>query len=285
MKMNNPIIMHINYFEQGQSIDYTVRRAKELGYDGIEFRRARKLEGETVESYLDEIKRASDRYEMRHIYFGAPGVNAVTKDASALEADIDGYKRFIDEADKRGLLSVVNMMTGWISATTGVGADYDHSGSFAAEEWMWESSAKAVQAIADYAPNVKFAFETHMGYIHDLPSTARRLVDMIDRPNVGVNLDYGNSVYFAKANCPTLANAIETCGEKLFYTHLKNSVAGNPGRRPTALSQGEINHREYLMRLREMGYDGPIGVEAPRPGDREYFAAEDMAYIKTLVEY
>ena len=33
--MAYPIIMHINYFEQGQTIDYTMRCAKLLGYENI----------------------------------------------------------------------------------------------------------------------------------------------------------------------------------------------------------------------------------------------------------
>ena len=122
-----------------------------------------------------------------------------------------------------------------------------------------------------------------MGYIHDLAPTAKKLVDMIDRPNFGVNLDYGNSVYFARGTYPSLAESIEVCGDKLFYTHLKNSIPGQPRRTATALSQGDINHREYIDLLAAAGFTGLIGIEAPRSGDREYYAEEDIAYLKSIL--
>ena len=62
--------------------------------------------------------------------------------------------------------------------------------------WQWENAIKACRIIADYKPNVKFAFETHMYYLHDTAKTTRELVDAIDRPNFGINLDYGNALFF-----------------------------------------------------------------------------------------
>jgi sugar phosphate isomerase/epimerase len=282
-KIDNPIIMHINYFEQGQSIEYTVRRAKELGYDGIEFRRSRQLPDETPESYLGEIKRCSELYGMKYTLFGAPGINAMTRDWDAVTREIDGYKRFLDAAEKRGLLTLNNFMTGWLPKPGAVGYEYETYGSACAEPWHWENAAKACRIIADYAPQVKFAFETHMGYIHDLAPSARKLVDLIDRKNFGINLDYGNAVYFASGSYPTLEESIDICGEKLFYTHLKNSVTGIPRRLPTSLSQGDINHRAYLQKLQSVGFTGFIGIEAPRSGDREWYAAEDIAYLRSLI--
>jgi len=283
LKMNNPIIMHINYFEQGQTIDYTMRRAKQLGYDGIEFRRRRTKVEETVEEYLDELKRCAERYGMKYILFGGPGINVMTQDKEAVRKEIDDYKYFLTEADKRIELTTINFMTGWLTKPGVVGYEYETYGSFCAEDWHWENAALACREIADFAPHVKFAFETHMGYLHDLAPTAKKLVDMIGCENFGINLDYGNSVYFAKGTYPTLEESIDICGDKLFYTHMKNSVPGNPRRAPTALSQGEINHRAYVDKLKAVGFEGLIGIEAPRPGDREYYAEEDLKYIKSVL--
>jgi sugar phosphate isomerase/epimerase len=36
--------------------------------------------------------------------------------------------------------------------------------------------------------------------------------------------------------------------------------------------------------LKEAGYDGPICIEAPRSGDREWFAQADIAYLKALLK-
>ena len=107
----------------------------------------------------------------------------------------------------------------------------------------------------------------------DTVDAATRLVERIDRPSIGVNLDYGNMLGFEVR--PSLAEAVRSLGEKIHYVHLKNSapLREGAGRLPTALSEGEINNREFIRLLMEVGYDGPICVEAPRPGDREWFAA------------
>ena len=31
------------------------------------------------------------------------------------------------------------------------------------------------------------------------------------------------------------------------------------------------------------GYDGPLCIEAPRAGDREWFARQDLAYLKAVL--
>jgi len=282
-KLNSPIIMHINYFEQGQSIDYTVRRAVELGFDGIEFRRKRVKVEETVTEYLDEIKRCAEQYGLRYVLFGGPAINVMTQDQAVIRREIDEYKNFLTEADKRFALTCINFMTGTLRCADAAGYEYERHGSGCAEDWHWETAAAACREIADFAPQVNFAFETHMNYIHDLATSTRRLVDLIDRDNFGVNLDFGNSVYFAKGSFPTLEESIAVCGDKLFYTHMKNSIPGTPRRTPTALSQGDINHRIYVDKLCEIGFKGMIGIEAPRPGDREYFAEEDLTYIRSVL--
>ena len=107
-------------------------------------------------------------------------------------------------------------------------------------------------------------------------------MDRIAKPNVGLNLDFGNIVYFPKP--PTLAETIALLGPRILYTHLKNSMAlPSGGRIPTALGDGDINHREYLRLLKGLGFTGPIGIEAPRPGDRESFAKPDLDYIRSVM--
>jgi len=111
----------------------------------------------------------------------------------------------------------------------------------------------------------------------------KKLVARIDRPSIGANLDYGN--VSGQKERPTLEEAVRAFGDKLYYVHLKNSVAlrGGEGRIATALAEGQINNRQFVRLLMEIGYDGPICVEAPRSGDREWFAQQDLAYIRSVL--
>jgi len=282
-KCNNPILMHINYFEQGQTIEYTVRRAKSFGYDGIEFRRASKQPGVTLESYIDEIARCTRMYGMEHVVLGAPYLSVLSQDKEKYRAGLDAYKRYLDMASEKLNLTVINLFLDPLTNPNAGTFEYNKHGSAYSEPWQWEQAARACQEIADYAPELRFAFEAHPNYLHDLAPTARRLCDMIDRPNMGINLDFGNTVAFDEGTYPSLEDCIDICGDKLFYIHWKNSVPGVGRRLRTALSQGTINHRAYLKKLMEVGYKGFICLEAPRNGDREYFAQEDLAYAKSLI--
>lgn len=279
-----PIIMHVNYCEQGQTIDEMCQKAVEWGFDGIEFRRVRNGIQEEPEAYLDQIAAAVSRSGLQHVIFGSPGPSLATSDAHVREQEIAQTVHFYRLASERFKLTVNNTMAGSLTNKDYSGREYDKHGSAAATEEQWQYAAEGFKVLGDLAAELgfRFAFETHMNYIHDLPAPTKKLIDMIDKPAVGANLDYGNAVYFQKV--PNLKESIDLLGDRLYYVHLKNSISiGGGGRSATGLADGEINHRQYLQLLKQAGYEGPIGIEAPRQGDREWFAQADLAYLKQLL--
>ena len=70
--MNQPIIMHINCCEQGQSIEDACRKCAELGFDGIEFRRKRSVPEEDVKDYLDSVSREVENTRLNMFYLVLP---------------------------------------------------------------------------------------------------------------------------------------------------------------------------------------------------------------------
>ena len=281
------IIMHVNYCEQGQTIEEMCRKAVEWGYDGIEFRSKRTGVNEEPEAYLDEIASAVSRSGLKMVLFGGPGPNLMTADAKTREQEIEAAAKFYRLAAERFQLTVCNTLAGGLRNPDPEvkGSDYDKHGSFAATEEHWQYAAEGFKVLGKLAEELGFrlAFETHMNYIHDLPAAAKKLVDMVGSPAVGVNFDYGNAVHFKKP--PELKSSILEMGDKLYYVHLKNSIAVGDGKRAAVgLGDGEINHRIYLKVLKESGYNGPICIEAPRPGDREWYAQQDIAYLKALLK-
>lgn len=284
--MKNPIIMHINYCEQGQTLPEIFQVATQIGYDGVEFRRYKPGYCDTPESYWETIAKLRETYKMPYVLFGGPAIDVMTQDEAQIENSIKEYLHFLDVADGYGLLSTINFMTGSVrnpEIPMDLAHCEDHGYAFKTE-WQWENAIQACRIIADHKPNVKFAFETHMFYLHDTAKTTRELVDAIDRPNFGINLDYGNALFFPHTE--PLAEAIRISGEKLFYTHMKSyqPIGSGAGQLlPTSLADGCINHRQYVKELKAIGFEGPIGIEAPRPGDREHFAKEDFEYIQPII--
>lgn len=289
----NPAIMHINYGEMTydsygkRSIDDICKLAAEIGFDGIEFRGKppRELDHLTFKEYAQQVAEGKKKYGLNTIMFSI-GLNKCTDpDAAVRKADIAEALEKAQIVNDLCDTTVCNCFASNIrsSISTAPGAAYEFHGSGAATPEDWALTVEAFQKFGSkVAPlGMKFGFETHMNYIHDLPVPAKKLVDMIDSPAIGINMDYGNVVYFPER--PSVTETIDIYGDKLFYLHLKNSSAVAGGRIPTALSDGEINHREYLGKLMEVGFTGPIGIEAPRGGDRIWFAQQDLAYFKAVM--
>ncbi len=289
----NQTIMHVNYGEVrynsygNHTVDDICKMAAEIGYDGIEFRSAppKEFSDMPIKDYVKQIADAKKKYNLSTIMFSI-GI------ADCANPDKDARERSIAEAIEKAQLvndmcetTICNCFAAHTPSrlSTAPAGAYEFTGSFAATPEQWELTADSFRKLGDAAVSLgmKFGFETHMNYIHDLPEATMKLVNMVDSPSIGVNMDFGNTVYFPVH--PTVTEAIDMYGNKLFYTHLKNSspVAGK--RMATALSDGEINHREYLAKLKEVGFSGPIGIEAPRPGDRVWFAQKDLEYYKAVM--
>ena len=70
--------------------------------------------------------------------------------------------------------------------------------------------------------------------------------------------------------------------------HLKNaipvSVNDHKTMLPTGLGDGTINNREFMNLLRDDGFGGPLCIEAPRAGDREWFAQQDIQYLRSVLD-
>ncbi len=285
--MSAPIIMHVNYCEQGQTLPEMCRKAVDWGFDGIEFRRRRSGVQEEPEAYLDAVAGAAKGAGLKQVLFGGPGVELMTEDEAKRRAEVEAAVRFYRLAAERVKLSVCNVMAGSLrNPDRGIPySEYSRHGSAVATEDHYRWAAEGFKVLGRMAEELgfRFAFEIHMGYLHDLPASTKRLVDMIGSPAVGALLDHGNVVYFPGA--PSLREGIPLLGKGLFYVHLKNSVGiRDGGRVPTGLGEGEINHREYLRLLKENGFSGPVCIEAPRQGDREWYARQDIAYIKSVIE-
>lgn len=286
--MAYPVIMHVNYCEQGQTVEEICQKAVAWGYDGVEFRRKRSGVEETNEAYLDELEMGVKASGLKHVVFGYPGPLLIKEDAGERERDVEEAIAFYRHVNERLGVNTVNLLTGALhNPDKSVPYfDYTKHGSFIVTDEQWAWQVKGCQDMADGLKDVdiRFGFETHMVYVHDTAEAARRLVDDIDRPSIGVNLDYGNIIGYRKR--PSLPEAIEMLADKLYYVHLKNAapLRGAPGLMPTALAEGQINNREFVRLLIEAGYDGPLCVEAPRGGDREWYTVQDLAYLKSVLK-
>jgi sugar phosphate isomerase/epimerase len=288
--MKNPIMLHVNCFEQDPNItiEEMCRKAVSWGFDGIEFRRKRVNKEETPTAYLDKILEGSKKSGMKHVMFGGPGPQLMQADVKKRQTEIEECLSFYNKAAERFELSICNIMSGPLVAPDVAYHEFDKHGSAIAteEHWAWAKDGFSHLGKLAASNGFKLAFEIHPGYLHDLPASSKELVDKINHKNIGLNLDLGNLTAFTEAI--DFSKVIKECGDYLFMLHLKNMYQ-IPLRKYKKniicpLSEGVINYRLFFKTLKEhTNFNGPIVIEFPGSGDREYFAVKDIEYLKGLL--
>ena len=282
----NPILLHANYFEQGQSVERACQLAREMGADGIEFRRQPPKHTGTDLQYLDVVSRALDKYPLAWVSIGGPGVDLMGDDGEMRAKEIERAENFFRKAASRFRLNVVNTFAGSLrhADSSLPYLEYWHHGSAIATCEQWSNAVEGFQHLGAVAGELGFrlAFETHGVYLHDTLKASLDLVRKVNSPHVGLLWDQANLLIFPEH--PSFDEVIDTVGPDLFAVHVKNLlVPPQQFLAVSALSQGILNIRDQVARLLKAGYDGPFCLEAPRDGDREHFAREDFTYFRSVL--
>lgn len=275
------ILMHVNFFEQGVISGELFDKAKFYGFDGVELRAS--IPDLPLEKYMAHIQQEMKRTGLSHIVMACPcNLNNAHPEERAAEIE-----RCADLLRKGSAIGVrlFNAMAGVITAPGIPYTEFDKHGSGVAtwEQWAW--AVEGFQQLASVAEElgVRLAFETHNAYIHDLAKPTAELLKRIGSPAIGANLDMGNIVL--NKNGESLAEALAILGDKIYYNHLKNVFKPSGGGYIVCgLSDGVINIRAWLQALKEKGNEAPLCIEAPRQGDHDWFAHQDMAYLRWTLE-
>ncbi len=101
--------------------------------------------------------------------------------------------------------------------------------------------------------NVKLAIENCLAGDIDF---IIKVVDAINRPDVGINLDTGHSYYTGTHD---IAEVVRKFGKRLFTTHIQDNFGENDDHQPAGL--GCIDWPSTLKALKEVGYQGPLMME------------------------
>jgi sugar phosphate isomerase/epimerase len=274
------LIMHVNYYESGYDLSVLFDKAKFYGYDGVELR-GFKPEFSTAD-YIKKIKTEWERTGLDTVIMACPcNLNLPAADERA--AEIEKCADMLRQAAGIGV-NLCNAMAGPMIAEGVHYSEFHRHGSGLAswEQWAWAVEGYQQLGAVSSEIGMKLAFETHNGYIHDLAKPTAELLRRIDSPAVGANIDMGNIVL----NCQGegVVEACEILGERIYYIHLKNIFKPSTGGYVVCgLADGVIDNRVFMQTLQAQGYSAPICIEAPRQGDRDYFAKSDIAYLKSIL--
>ncbi len=113
----------------------------------------------------------------------------------------------------------------------------------------------------------------HPGYFLDSSKEAFSIIDEVASPNVKILYD----IYHFQVSEGNLINTITDNFSRIGHFH----CAGNPGR--GEITKGEINYKEVFKAIKDLGYEGWVGLECNIFGDREKGIREAMELFGSVL--
>lgn len=261
MKVGVSAYSFSQYIRQGKmTVMDCPAKAKEMGFECIEFTDLIPPEGKTVEEFAYEVKAECDRV-------GIP--------VSNYSVGADFQNRDIDEEVAR-LKKCVDVAA--ILGATGMRHDATFGAKpgapFEAFALVMDRIAAGIREVSEYAATkgIKTMSENHGRFAQDA-LRVEALINKVNCPNYGWLVDMGN--FTCADEDPAISVGI--AAPYAMYVHAKDFLirpasSSNPGRyfmksrngsylRGTIVGQGNVPVKHCLAALRNAGYDGYVSIE------------------------
>lgn len=241
-----------------------IEKAKELGFDAIEFVDVIPHDDSSVKEYAVKLKNECERVGLpiSNYTFGADFLTGSNGD---LNAEIARVKGQIDIAEILGAKSVRHDATG--------GYPQESRGSRGFEQAL-PTIATACREVTEYAKTkgIKTMVENH-GFFSQDSDRVEKLINTVANDNFGWLCDMGN--FLCAGENPI--NAVGRAAPYAFYAHakdfhVKSGMKPNPGEgffmnrvgdylRGAIVGHGDVPVKQCLMALKRVGFDGYVAIE------------------------
>ncbi len=241
-----------------------IAKAKEMGFDVIEFSTLAVPEGKTLPDFARELRDEAARVGIPIANYTI-GADFLRGSGGDLKAEIERVRREVDVAEILGVPGMRHDASG--------GWPPDHAGpkSFAAAV---PRLAEGCRAVTEYAAakGIRTMVENH-GYFCQDSIRVEQLVTAVDHPNFGVLIDMGNFIC-ADDDPPTAVGRLMPyafhCHAKDF--HLKPGTEPFPGAgwavsrggnywRGAIIGHGNVPIVQCLRVMHRAGYKGVLSIE------------------------
>lgn len=148
---------------------------------------------------------------------------------------------------------------------------------------LYEPTVEAVREIASHCRGNGQMFFNETG--QETPITLLRTIQDTGMDNVGLVLDAANLVVYGKGNP---VDALDVIGKYVRAVHAKGGFYPTDprylGKQVPASQHNKVDWPQLIQRLKELGYDGTVTIEAvtPEPG-RDDEIRSDKAYLSRLM--
>lgn len=186
-----------------------------------------------------------------------PEYSLISPDETIRRAGVDYLKQVVDCAAAVGSRILMGPLYAGFKTFTGKPAT--------AEEWNW--SVTGMREVAEHAQtkDVTLAIEylnRFEIYLLTCADELVRYIDEVNHPNCRAAFD----TFHANMEEKCVADALRKVAPYLVHVQISENDRSTPG-------QGHINFDEVFSTLNEIGYDGPIAIEAFGPNPPELAAA------------
>ncbi|MEZ5277971.1 MAG: sugar phosphate isomerase/epimerase family protein [Opitutaceae bacterium] len=241
-----------------------IAKAKEIGFDVIEFSTIAVPEGRTLADFAAELREEADRVgiEIANYTIGADFLRGSNGD---LAAEIERVKREVDIAE---ILGVPGMRH---DATFGWPEDFKGVRSF---EGSLPRLTEGCRRVTEYAAGkgIRTMVENHGFFCQD-SVRVEQLVSSVNHPNFGVLIDMGNFLCVDEDPSVAVGRLLPYafhCHAKDF--HIKRGSDPKPGDgwittragnyiRGAIVGHGNVPVLQCLQTIKRAGYDGVLSIE------------------------
>lgn len=234
-----------------------IAKAKEMGFDGIEF-----LENDIKDIEHAKSLRALAEQEGIAIIALCVGADLVNKDTAT---EIERLKSKVDIAAALGASMMRHDITAGDKSGAKVGISYDA---------LLDKMADATRVVTEYAESVgvRTMTENH-GYFSQDANRVEKLINTVNHPNFGALVDIGN--FMCADEDPW--KSVGVMAPYAYHVHAKDfhkksGMEPNPGKgwfrtrggdylRGAIIGHGDARVAQSLYVLKKSGYDGYISIE------------------------
>ena len=241
-----------------------ISKAKEMGFDVIEFSTLKLPEGESLEAFAVRLKEEAARVgiEVGNYTIGADFINSPE---GSWEAEAERLKEEVHAAHIMGAPGMRH------DATRGFPAAWKGAKGF---DDALPVLIKGCRAVTEYAAQygIRTMVENHGFFCQD-SDRVEKLVNGVDNPNFGLLVDMGN--FLCADEDP--ARALGTLIPYAFHVHAKDfhfkpGIMPNPGKgwfksrsgnylRGAIIGHGDVPIVQCLNIMKNAGYDKTLSIE------------------------
>ena len=219
----------------------------------------RSVELTSVPGWTEHIRRDADEAELQSLkdLLAQYGLTPISLSGHSDLVTDEGMGEF-----RKALALCRALGIALITTSTGGHADTS-AGSL---DQQREAFLARIGPLADEAAaaGIGICLETHGGLLATGAISAD-LVRRIDKPNVGINYDAGNVIFYGDTE-PTGVD-IATAAPLVNHLHVKDKIGGGGVWNFPAVGDGEIDYAHIFAALDQVGFHGPCSVEIEFQGE------------------